>query len=64
VISILEVHDLGGGRSRLNLSQTGYGAGPEFDSLYGFFTQGNASAMQELKSALESPKGALHATAR
>ncbi len=59
VVSILEVRDLGGGRSRLMLSQTGYGQGPEFDQLYGFFAEDNAELMEDLKTALETPKGKL-----
>ena len=60
VISILEVQDLGGGRSRLTLSQTGYGQGPEFDRLYAFFSEDNAELMEDLKAALERPDGKLH----
>jgi uncharacterized protein YndB with AHSA1/START domain len=64
VVSIVRVQDLGGGKTRLSLAQTGYAAGPEFDALYGFFSQGNAQAMQQLKTAMESPTGPLHAGAR
>ena len=64
VVSILEVHDLGAGRSRLVLSQTGYGAGPGFDKLYAFFSEENSDLMETLKTALETPKGALHVATR
>ena len=47
VVSILQVQDLGGGRSRLTLSQAGYAPGPGFDQLYAFFSEDNA----ELKKA-------------
>ena len=61
VVSILEVSDLGAGRARLVLSQTGYGKGKDFDSLYAFFHEENADLMETLKTALETPTGALHA---
>lgn len=64
VVSILEVQDLGGGRARLILSQTGYAKTPAFDGLYAFFSEDNAELMETLKAALETPKGALHAAAR
>ena len=63
VVSILEVQDLGGGRSKLIISQTGYAPGPEFDKLYAFFSEENADLMETLKTALETPTGALHAAA-
>ena len=64
VVSILEVQDLGGGKSRLLLSQAGYAPGPEFDQLYAFFQEDNAELMESLKSALESPKGKLYVAAK
>ena len=64
VVSILEVQDLGGGRSRLTVSQTGYAKGPDFDKLYAFFSEDNAELMETLKAALEQPNGALHAASR
>ena len=60
VVSVLQVQDLGGGRSRLVLSQTGYAPGPEFDRLYAFFGEDNAELMESLKAALERPDGKLH----
>ena len=60
VVSILEVQDLGRGRSRLVLSQMGYAPGPDFDKLYAFFSEDNAEELQALKTALESPTGKLH----
>lgn len=64
VVSVLEVQDIGGGRSRLTLSQTGYAKGPEFDTLYAFFSEDNAELMESLKAALERPGGKLHAEGR
>ena len=64
VVSILEVQNLGNGRARLILSQTGYAKTPAFDGLYAFFSEDNAELMETLKAALETPKGALHAAAR
>jgi uncharacterized protein YndB with AHSA1/START domain len=60
VISILQVQDLGGGRSRLVLSQAGYAPGPDFDKLYAFFSEDNAELMETLKTAFETPNGKLH----
>jgi uncharacterized protein YndB with AHSA1/START domain len=60
VVSIIQVQDLGGGRTRLSISQTGYAPGPEFDKLYAFFSEDNAWAMEQLKTELERPTGKLH----
>ena len=60
MVSILQVQDLGAGRSRLSISQTGYAQGPEFDKLYAFFSEDNAELMEGLKAALERPDGKLH----
>ena len=64
VVSILQVDDLGARRSRLTLSQMGYAKGPEFDRLYGFFSEDNAELMESLKAELERPNGKLHDLAR
>jgi len=64
VVSILEVQDLGDGKSRLVLSQTGYAPGPEFDKLYAFFQEDNAELMESLKAELEKPGGKLHVASR
>ena len=64
VVSIVQVQDLGGGRSRLSISQTGYASGPEFDKLYAFFSEDNAELMESLKAELERPGGKLHDLAR
>ena len=60
VVSVLQVQDLGAGRSRLTISQTGYSQGPDFDKLYAFFSEDNAELMEDLKAALERPDGKLH----
>ncbi len=64
VVSILEVRDLGAGRARLTVSQTGYASGPEFDKLYAFFAEDNAWLMQQLKTELETPGGKLRQQGR
>lgn len=64
VVSILQVQDLGAGRSRLTLSQAGYAQGSDFDKLYAFFSEENADLMESLKAELEGPKGKLHDLAR
>ena len=61
VVAILQVDDLGAGKTRLTLSQTGFDKTPAFDSLYRFFHEENAALMETLKAALETPGGALHA---
>jgi uncharacterized protein YndB with AHSA1/START domain len=60
VVSVLQVQDLGGRRSRLSITQTGYATGPEFDKLYAFFSEDNAELMESLKAELEKPGGKLH----
>jgi uncharacterized protein YndB with AHSA1/START domain len=60
VVSILEIDDLGAGRSRLVLTQTGYAPGAPYDGLYAFFSRDNAELMQDLKAQLEKPDGKLH----
>ncbi len=60
VVSILQVDDLGAGRSRLTLSQAGYAAGADYDKLYAFFSEDNAELMESLKAELERPDGKLH----
>ena len=64
VVSVLQVQDLGGGRSRLTLSQAGYAPGSGFDQLYAFFSEDNAELMESLKAELERPSGKLHDLAR
>jgi uncharacterized protein YndB with AHSA1/START domain len=64
VVTILQVRDLGGGRSELTLSQSGYAPAPEFDRLHAFFKDGNAGQMQQMKHELESPQGKLYVAAR
>ena len=64
VVSVLQVKNLGGGRSRLTLSQAGYAPGPGFDQLYAFFSEDNAELMESLKAELERPGGKLHDLAR
>ena len=60
VVSVVQVQDLGSGRSRLSISQTGYAKGPGFDKLYTFFSEDNAWEMEQLKAELEHPNGKLH----
>jgi uncharacterized protein YndB with AHSA1/START domain len=60
VVSIVQVQDLGGGRTRLSITQTGYAPGPDFDKLYAFFSDDNAWEMEQLKIELERPNGKLH----
>jgi uncharacterized protein YndB with AHSA1/START domain len=60
VVTILQVQELGGRRSRLKVTQTGFSQGPVFDKLYAFFSEDDAELMQSLKAELERPTGKLH----
>jgi hypothetical protein len=53
VVQIVEVTDLGGGRSRLMLTVTGYGAGGEFDQLWAFFHDHNGDFLSGAKALAE-----------
>ncbi|MDB5433644.1 MAG: hypothetical protein JWP35_4760 [Caulobacter sp.] len=53
IIQIVQIEDLGGGRSRLTLTGTGYGAGAEYDGLYAFFQEHNAQGLTTFKAVAE-----------
>jgi uncharacterized protein YndB with AHSA1/START domain len=50
---ILQFEDLGGGDTKVTLSQTGYGQGAAFDALWGFFHPHNAEMLETLKTSFE-----------
>jgi uncharacterized protein YndB with AHSA1/START domain len=53
VVQIVEVTDLGGGRSRLTLTVTGYGPGAEYDALWAFFHDHNGEFLTGAKALAE-----------
>jgi uncharacterized protein YndB with AHSA1/START domain len=46
--TVIELEDLGGGRTRVTESGVGYGEGPDFDSVYAHFRSGNAEEFSSL----------------
>jgi hypothetical protein len=50
---VVGYEDLGGGDTRVTVSGVGYGQGPEFDRLYGFFHEDNAEMLASMKAAFE-----------
>jgi uncharacterized protein YndB with AHSA1/START domain len=58
LVQIVEIESLDPQRTRVRLSQTGYGNDAEFDKLYRFFASHNPEFLEDLKRALETPKSA------
>lgn len=54
IIQIVEVTELPGGRSRLTLTGTGYGADAGFTALYGFFHEHNGEYLAGAKAQAEA----------
>ncbi|HEX4861270.1 MAG TPA: hypothetical protein VFV07_08540, partial [Rhizomicrobium sp.] len=52
--TVIEIDDLGGGRTRIVESGVGYGEGPGFDDLYKHFSAGNAEEFSDLAKYLAS----------
>ena len=52
--TVIEIDDLGGGRTRIVESGVGYGEGPSFDDLYRHFSAGNAEEFSDLAKYLVS----------
>lgn len=52
--TVIEIDDLGGGRTRIVESGVGYGEGPGFDDLYRHFSAGNAEEFSDLAKYLAS----------
>jgi uncharacterized protein YndB with AHSA1/START domain len=54
--TVIELQDLGDGRTRVIESGVGYGEGPDFDSMYAHFRDGNAQEFELLaKSFVSGP---------
>lgn len=49
--TVLELDAVDGGRTRLTLTSTGFAPGPAFDTLYGFFLQGNRQTLETLRDS-------------
>src|SRR5690242_17006071 len=58
VVQIVEIESLDPQRTRVRLSQTGYGNDAEFNKLYGFFASHNPELLEDLKHALEKQQSA------
>ncbi|MGZ6017268.1 MAG: SRPBCC family protein [Phenylobacterium sp.] len=50
---VMDLTPLGGGDTEVSLSQVGYGAGADFDALYGFFKSHNPEYLADLKAYCE-----------
>jgi hypothetical protein len=56
IVQIDSIEPIDGGRTRVTLSHTGYGAGPDYDQLYAFFRNGNAGYLVAMKAACEAKR--------
>ena len=54
IVQIIEVTDLGGGRSRLTLTGAGYGSDADFTALWGFFHEHNPEFLVAAKAQAEA----------
>lgn len=55
VVSILEFTPISATRTRVTLSQTGWGDDPASNGMYGFFEKGNAQVLAHMKKTYEMP---------
>lgn len=62
VIQIVELEAIDPQHTRVRVSHTGYGADPDFDKLYAFFSVHNPEFLEGLKHALENTQTAQAAT--
>jgi uncharacterized protein YndB with AHSA1/START domain len=53
---VMALNPLPGGDTEVSLSQVGYGAGADFDALYGFFKGHNPEYLADLKAYCERPR--------
>ena len=49
--TVMELEPADGGRTRITLTATGFAPGPAFDTLYGFFLQGNGLTLEALRNS-------------
>jgi uncharacterized protein YndB with AHSA1/START domain len=67
VSTVIQLEDAGPGKTRVTVSGVGYGAGQDWDQLYGFFHAGNAYLLEMLKAHFEGgpgPDGDAHSEAK
>lgn len=55
-VTVMEFAPLSGGRTRLTLTNAGYGKGAGFDALYQHFEWGNAYTLDRLRQRIETGK--------
>jgi uncharacterized protein YndB with AHSA1/START domain len=53
-VTVVEFNPIAGGATRVRLTNTGYGASPEAQTVYGHFEWGNAYTLAELKKRFET----------
>lgn len=56
VVQVIAIEPRGGGRTRLTISHTGYGAGTDYEELYTFFRTHNPEFLTGVKKHCEAPK--------
>jgi uncharacterized protein YndB with AHSA1/START domain len=49
--TVMELDPVGENRTRVTLTATGFAPGPAFDTLYGFFHQGNGQTLEVLRDS-------------
>jgi uncharacterized protein YndB with AHSA1/START domain len=54
IFSVVELEPLSARQTRVRLSMVGYGTGPGFDQIYGFFAKGNPWTLQKLAECFET----------
>lgn len=55
VVQVISIEPHDDGRTRFTISQTGYGAGADYDQLYAFFQKGNPGYLTGVKKLCEAP---------
>ena len=53
-VTVIEFAPIDAGRTRVTVTNSGYGAGPAFDRIYGHFEWGNAYTLAELRRRFET----------
>lgn len=49
--TVMELDPVGDGQTRVTLTATGFAPGPAYDTLYGFFRQGNGLTLETLRDS-------------
>ncbi|HLK23847.1 MAG TPA: SRPBCC domain-containing protein [Caulobacteraceae bacterium] len=53
IVQVDSLEPLAESRTRVTISHTGYGSGPDYDQLYAFFRRGNAAYLAQMKATCE-----------